>query len=88
MNETPSRPLSQTAPASDRPKVNIPAVARAKFPWISTIIALLYGASPIDLIPDVILLLGQTDDAVVILIASLLIGRYFWQRKKETGGKA
>jgi uncharacterized membrane protein YkvA (DUF1232 family) len=88
MNETPSRPLSQTAPASDRPKVNVPVGVRTKFPWITTIIALLYGASPIDLIPDVILLLGQTDDAVVIGIAAVLVGRYFWQRKREAGVKA
>lgn len=38
-------------------------------PWgtiLSLLAALVYGASPIDLIPDVILILGWMDDAVAI----------------------
>jgi uncharacterized membrane protein YkvA (DUF1232 family) len=38
-------------------------------PWgaiLSSLAAVLYGASPIDVIPDVILILGWMDDAVAV----------------------
>ena len=40
-------------------------------PLLSIVAALLYGASPIDLIPDVIPLIGWLDDGLVI---ALLLG--------------
>lgn len=43
--------------------------------------ALLYGASPIDIIPDVIPLLGWSDDVMVFIIAGTLI--FKWWRKKK-----
>lgn len=43
-------------------------------PWIPIILALLYGASPIDLIPDILLLLGFVDDALVAGISLIASG--------------
>jgi uncharacterized membrane protein YkvA (DUF1232 family) len=37
--------------------------------FIPSLVALFYGASPLDLIPDLIPLLGLTDDAAVIVLA-------------------
>ena len=46
----------------------------------SAAIALLYGASPIDVIPDIIPILGLLDDAVVVPAFLLLA---FFQLKKS-----
>lgn len=40
--------------------------------WLPLISALVYGVSPLDLIPDVLPLLGLADDAVVIVAMVLL----------------
>lgn len=44
--------------------------------------ALLYGASPIDLIPDVIPLIGWADDVVVVGFL-LLLALVMWRNKKR-----
>ena len=49
--------------------------------WITIILALLYGASPIDLIWDIIPLIGWTDDFAVITVAALLAIKFFRGRK-------
>ena len=44
-------------------------------PWgaiISLVTALLYGVSPIDLIPDIIPLLGLVDDAIIVPLLLLV----------------
>jgi uncharacterized membrane protein YkvA (DUF1232 family) len=49
--------------------------ASAGTPWgaiASIIFALIYGASPIDLIPDLLPLIGWTDDAIVIPLMLVL----------------
>lgn len=46
------------------------------------ILALLYGASPIDLIADIIPILGLTDDAAVILLGFFLAGKWTYLRMK------
>lgn len=46
-----------------------------KVPWkplLAVLSAVLYGASPIDLIPDLIPLLGLVDDALVVPILLLV----------------
>lgn len=51
-------------------------------PWgaiFSVFMALVYGASPIDLIPDIIPLLGWVDDAVIVPL--LLIVAFFQYKK-------
>ncbi len=59
--------------------------ARPATPWASILPmmgAIFYGVSPIDLIPDVILLLGWVDDALIIpilLVWSLLA----WNHHKK-----
>ena len=43
--------------------------------FLAVALAFFYGASPIDLIPDLIPLLGFTDDAVVFLTAGVVAWR-------------
>jgi uncharacterized membrane protein YkvA (DUF1232 family) len=60
---------------------------RARTPWkaiLSLFMALLYGASPLDLIPDFIPLLGLMDDAVVVPLFLLLA---FVQYRKAKRGR-
>lgn len=66
----------------------------SKTPWgaiLSLVVALLYGASPIDLFPDFIPLVGYLDDGVV---ATVLVGVAWllWRRqghqKKERPRRA
>jgi uncharacterized membrane protein YkvA (DUF1232 family) len=54
-------------------------------PWgavISLVTAILYGVSPIDLIPDIIPLLGLADDAVVVPLLLLMAFLGFRKRRK------
>ena len=47
----------------------------SKTPWgaiISLLAALLYGVSPIDLLPDIIPLIGWVDDAIIVPVMILL----------------
>lgn len=44
--------------------------------------ALLYGASPIDLIPDIVPLLGIVDDAVIVPTL-LLLSAALWLRSRR-----
>lgn len=53
-------------------------------PWgaiFSLFLAMFYGASPIDLIPDIIPVLGWVDDAVIVPI--LLVLAFFQYRKAQ-----
>jgi uncharacterized membrane protein YkvA (DUF1232 family) len=45
-------------------------------PVLSIIVGLLYGASPVDLVPDILPLIGWVDDAVLmpLLIALGVVG--------------
>ena len=57
----------------------------SRTPWgaiFSLITALLYGASPIDLIPDVIPLLGWVVDAIIVPLF-LIIAFAQWHRAKK-----
>ncbi len=49
---------------------------------ISAGVALLYGASPIDVLPDVIPVLGLVDDAIVVP-AFLVLAFSQWRRSKR-----
>lgn len=56
-----------------------------KTPWgaiFSMVVALLYGASPIDLIPDFIPLVGWIDDAIIVPIF-LLLAFVQWKRNRK-----
>lgn len=62
----------------------------SKTPWgaiVSLVAALLYGASPIDLLPDFIPLIGFLDDGIVVTVlvgvAWLLWRRRLRQRKER-----
>lgn len=62
----------------------------SKTPWgaiVSLVAALLYGASPIDVIPDFIPLIGFLDDGIVVTVlvgvAWLLWRRRLKQRKER-----
>ncbi|MBN9501431.1 MAG: hypothetical protein BGO01_01280 [Armatimonadetes bacterium 55-13] len=58
--------------------------SRAATPWnaiFSVFMALLYGVSPIDLIPDLIPVLGWLDDAAIVPM--FLILAYFQYRKAQ-----
>ena len=50
-------------------------------PLVPMAFALLYGASPIDLIPDLIPLLGIVDDAIVV--PALIVMGIFQLRKNK-----
>lgn len=59
-----------------------------RVPWkalISILGALLYGASPLDLIPDLIPLLGWFDDGVVTVVMTLLAiaSLHKWSKAKR-----
>jgi uncharacterized membrane protein YkvA (DUF1232 family) len=59
-----------------------PAQISNATPWgaiVSLFMALLYGASPIDLIPDLIPILGFVDDALIVPILLLFA---FFQYKR------
>jgi len=60
---------------------------RQPTPWgavSSLVLAFLYGASPVDVLPDIIPLLGWVDDAVVLPIL-ILIGVVGLVRRSRTG---
>lgn len=52
----------------------------------SLFMALLYGVSPIDLIPDVIPLVGWLDDAAVVPVF-LALAFFQYRRAKKRAGK-
>jgi len=47
------------------------------------LIGLLYGASPVDLIPDLLPLVGILDDGVVLLLTALLAAKRWQDRRAE-----
>ncbi len=51
------------------------------------VLGLFYGISPFDLIPDVIPLLGQLDDAAVLIAVLLLFLRMTSSVRKDLGRK-
>ncbi|MBL8064249.1 MAG: DUF1232 domain-containing protein [Chthonomonadaceae bacterium] len=64
------------------------APRRPSLPWkalVSALIGLLYGASPLDVIPDVIPLLGWFDDGLVGLVMLVLSVSSFvrWQKARR-----
>lgn len=67
---------------------NSPAPIRNSTPWgavLSVFMALFYGASPIDLIPDLIPLLGFVDDAAVVpILLVFALFQYKRARAKQT----
>lgn len=52
---------------------NKPARRRMNPQTIVGLLAGMYGVSPVDAIPDVVPVLGQADDAIVIVLALVLI---------------
>ncbi|MEQ1821143.1 MAG: YkvA family protein [Fimbriimonadaceae bacterium] len=54
--------------------------------FIPLLIALLYGASPIDLIPDLIPLLGWSDDAIVLLMCIVAALKILKRRRSANAG--
>lgn len=68
---------------------SVPSAGRS-LPWgsiVSLIAALLYGVSPIDLLPDLIPLIGLVDDVsiggVLILLALSLFLRHNRSKKRD-----
>lgn len=60
---------------------------RGPFPWLSllpAVIGLAYGVSPVDLIPDVIPVLGWIDDAFIVPVSILLTVWALWHRSKRS----
>ncbi len=76
----------------DRNPRILPPGARASAPtgtnWgaiLPLLFALFYGASPIDLIPDIIPILGWTDDVVVVLMAIGIAWKFVRARRAQKG---
>jgi uncharacterized membrane protein YkvA (DUF1232 family) len=60
-------------------------ISSSKTPWdaiFSLIVALLYGASPIDLIPDVIPVIGWVDDAFIVPLF-IVLAILQWRRMRK-----
>lgn len=59
----------------------------SRIPWkaaLSALLAVAYGASPLDVIPDVIPLLGWLDDAVAVpVLLALALVQYRRYRRAE-----
>lgn len=58
---------------------------RRSTPWgsiFAIVVAILYGASPVDLIPDIIPLLGFVDDAGVVGILLVIALRLYLRRRR------
>jgi uncharacterized membrane protein YkvA (DUF1232 family) len=55
--------------------------------WIIALIvfvmSIFYGASPIDLIPDIIPILGWTDDSILFILAAINLYKK-WKTKNKT----
>lgn len=67
------------------PIAPLPAESYRRSPWgaaISLIAALVYGVSPVDLIPDIVLLLGWADDAVVIPLL-IALAWSLWRKRRR-----
>ncbi len=66
---------------------NQPVPTRSATPWgaiFSLFLGLLYGVSPIDLIPDLIPLLGLLDDAAIVPIMLVLALFQYMKAKRRT----
>lgn len=60
------------------PAPSVPSKWRAAIPMV---LGLAYGISPIDLIPDLIPLLGWSDDVAVLLTATLVALKMLIRRR-------
>lgn len=67
------------------------SLVKPGFPWmavVSILGSLAYGVSPVDLVPDLIPLLGFADDAVIAPLLLLIGGVILFRRYKPHGAKA
>jgi uncharacterized membrane protein YkvA (DUF1232 family) len=53
------------------------------YAWIGPLFAFLYCISPIDLIPDMIPVLGWLDDALVVSLTFCSLARVLWQQRRQ-----
>lgn len=60
-------------------------IQKRSTPWaaiLSLLAALIYGASPLDLIPDIIPLIGWVDDALIVGFL-ILLALVQWRRSRK-----
>ena len=69
-----------------RVRENLATVLRNKA-ILSAVVAVLYGASPIDVLPDVIPILGLLDDAVVVPAFFLMAYLQLRRSRRVAAGK-
>jgi len=60
---------------------------KARLPWqsvLSVAAAIAYGVSPVDLIPDILLLIGWVDDVTIGGLLLMLAIRFFLSSRKRS----
>ena len=77
------RPAVQAVQAAAESAPSVSHIAQSIYSWITPLITVLYVLSPLDVIPDVIPLMGWLDD-IVVIIAFMVWLRSLARRQRIT----
>jgi uncharacterized membrane protein YkvA (DUF1232 family) len=61
-------------------------IRESKYRWIVIIGSLIYLISPIDLLPDIIPIVGQIDDVVILTLLVTEVSQFLMERVKVAKG--
>lgn len=62
-------------------------IRESKYRWIVIIGSLIYLISPIDLLPDIVPIVGQIDDVVILTLLVTEVSQFLMERVKVAKGK-